>query len=38
MYDGHRSDIKNGIAGLGNHFKEVHGNGLDLKVKQNLEE
>ena len=35
---GHRSDIKNGIAGLGSHFKEVHGNGLDLKVKQNLEE
>ena len=35
---GHRSDIKNGIAGLGSHFKEVHGNGLDLKDKQNLEE
>ena len=28
---GHRSDIKNGIAGLGSHFKEVHGNNLDLK-------
>ena len=34
---GHRSDIKSGTAGLGSHFNEVHGNGLDLKIKENLE-
>ena len=34
---GHRSDIRSGTAGLGSHFKEVHGNGLDLGSKANLE-
>ena len=34
---GHRSDIRSGTAGLGSHFKEVRGNGLDLGSKANLE-
>ena len=34
---GHRSDIRSGTAGLGSHFREVHGNGLDLKSKANLD-
>ena len=33
---GHRSDIKNGIAGLGSHFKETHGIGLDLSQQDDL--
>ena len=33
---GNRSDIRNGIAGLGSHFKDVHGQGLDLKSDDNL--
>ena len=34
---GHRSDIRSGTAGLGSHFKEAHGNGLDLASKANLD-
>ena len=34
---GHRSDIRSGTAGLGSHFKEVHGHGLDLRSMANLE-
>ena len=33
---GHRSDVRNGIAGLGSHFRDVHGQGLDLKSDDNL--
>ena len=33
---GHRSDIRSGTAGLGSHFKEYHGNGLDLKDKYKI--
>ena len=33
---GHRSDIRNGIAGLGGHFNEKHGAGLDLTKKEDL--
>ena len=34
---GHRSDVRNGTAGLGKHFKECHGQGKDLKVNENLD-
>ena len=34
---GHRSDIRQGTAGLGQHFKEVHGTGLDLSIDTNLD-
>ena len=34
---GHRNEIKNGLAGLGGHFKETHGVGLDLSQQANLE-
>ena len=33
---GHRSDIRNGVEGLGSHFRDVHGQGLDLKLDANL--
>ena len=33
---GHRSDIRNGVAGLGSHFRDMHGQGLDLKLEANL--
>ena len=31
---GHRSDIRNGTAGLGRHFYECHGQGKDLKKNE----
>ena len=34
---GHRSDIRQGTAGLGQHFKEIHGGGLDLSSDTNLD-
>ena len=34
---GHRSDIRQGTAGLGQHFKEIHGGGLDLSSDANLD-
>jgi tripartite motif-containing protein 2/3 len=34
---GHLSDVRNGTAGLGKHFKECHGQGKDLKVNENLD-
>ena len=33
---GHRCDVRNGIAVLGSHFKEVHGGGMNLKDDHNL--
>ena len=33
---GHRNEIRNGIAGLGSHFHDTHGAGMDLSQKQNL--
>ena len=33
---GHRHDVRSGIAGLGSHFHEVHGGGLDLSKEDDL--
>ena len=33
---GHRQEVKGGLDGLGRHFLEVHGAGLDLKKKDDL--
>ena len=33
---GHRSEIRNGLAGLGSHFKDTNGAGMDLSQNQNL--
>ena len=33
---GHRSEVKQGADGLGRHFKEVHGVGMDLFKKEDL--
>ena len=33
---GHRNEIKNGLDGLGKHFKEKHSVGLDLSRKEDL--
>ena len=33
---GHRTEVKEGLDGLGRHFKEVHGQGLDLYKKEDL--
>eukprot|EP00092_Neocalanus_flemingeri_P059049 GFUD01070478.1.p1 GENE.GFUD01070478.1~~GFUD01070478.1.p1 ORF type:complete len:597 (-),score=106.00 GFUD01070478.1:133-1923(-) len=35
-HNGQRSDIRSGTPGLGFHFHEVHGNGLDLQDETNL--
>ena len=34
--NGHRSEIRNGLDGLGRHFNEKHGVGLDLSKKEDL--
>ena len=33
---GHRNEVKGGLDGLGRHFLEVHGGGLDLSKKDDL--
>ena len=33
---GHRTEVKGGLDGLGRHFKDVHGVGLDLYKKEDL--
>ena len=33
---GHRSEVRSGMAGLGSHFHDMHGMGLDLKKDQDL--
>ena len=35
---GHRREVKTGADGLGRHFLEVHGLGLDLAKKEDLEQ
>ena len=36
IHYGHRSDIRSGVSGLGSHFRNVHGVGLDLQEEVNL--
>jgi hypothetical protein len=33
---GHRKDVRSGADGLGRHFRDIHGVGLDLTKKEDL--